>query len=348
MIQNSPPPNNNAPKYGTVVKNRIFVGGISANTTEDELLQLFSNYGTVRAAKIIQDRAGVSKGYGFITFENEDDVQRPLRESENIVLRERKLNIAPAIKKQTINFNRTYDGSSPPAMTVGNPTQYFLPPGAVPYFQGSVGYYAPPNPPAPGDPNAQPTTVYQPPPVYPAQTGPPQPATYPSMMFPTQTIYMPQQYPMPMPYDYNYYPNNGAPPQYMVGNQGAPVGPQGPPLPPSGSPPRPPCYNQQISYATEPVFYNLPIYGAPMEHPPVYSDGLENSNNPYTEVHGGAAGSSQGFGQTGQRRSRRSMRRGNAGASSASLSEIGAGDAPLPGSGDSVSEACKKLDTLKL
>lgn len=80
--------------------NRIFVGGISANTTEGELLQLFSSYGTVKAAKIIQDRAGVSKGYGFITFESEDDARRPLSQAENIVLKERKLNIAPAIKKQ--------------------------------------------------------------------------------------------------------------------------------------------------------------------------------------------------------------------------------------------------------
>lgn len=37
------------------------------------------------------------------------------------------------------------------------------------------------------------------PPMYPTQTGPPQTAAYPSMMFPAQTIYMPQQYPMPMP-----------------------------------------------------------------------------------------------------------------------------------------------------
>lgn len=87
-------------RSGTLVPNRIFVGGISANTTESELMQLFSSYGTVKAAKIIQDRAGVSKGYGFITFESEDDAKRPLREAENIVLRERKLNIAPAIKKQ--------------------------------------------------------------------------------------------------------------------------------------------------------------------------------------------------------------------------------------------------------
>lgn len=283
VIHNSPPPNNNAPKYGTLVPNRIFVGGISANTTEGELLQLFSTYGTVKAAKIIQDRAGVSKGYGFITFESEDDAQRPLREADNIVLRERKLNIAPAVKKQLsfpqpFNFNRAFDGSSPTTVAVGNP-QYFLPP-TMPYFQGSVGYYAPPSAPVPGDPNAQ-QPVYQPPPVYPAQTGPPQAATYPSMMFPAQTIYMPQQYPMAMPYDYGYYTNNGAPTQYMVGAQGGP-GPQGPPLPPSGSPPRPPCYNQQVSYTAEPVFYNMPMYGGPMDHQPVYTEPIESSGN-YTE-----------------------------------------------------------------
>lgn len=70
------PPVNNAPKYGTLVPNRVFVGGISANTTEVELAQLFSAYGTVKATKIISDRAGVSKGYGFVTFESEEEAKR--------------------------------------------------------------------------------------------------------------------------------------------------------------------------------------------------------------------------------------------------------------------------------
>lgn len=67
----------------------------------------------------------------------------------------------------------------------------------------------------------------------------------------------------------------------MVGTQGGP-GPQGPPLPPSGSPPRPPCYNQQV-YTPDPVFYNVPVYGGPMDHPPVYTEPIETSGN-YTEV----------------------------------------------------------------
>lgn len=75
-----------APKYGTLVPNRIFVGGISANTSADELTQLFSTYGNVKATKIIADRAGVSKGYGFVTFETEEEAKRLQQEVRSVSL----------------------------------------------------------------------------------------------------------------------------------------------------------------------------------------------------------------------------------------------------------------------
>ena len=78
----------------------MFVGGISSTTTESELHQLFSAFGNVKQTKIIQDRAGVSKGYGFVTFETEEEARRLQVQADNIMLKERKLNIAPAIKKQ--------------------------------------------------------------------------------------------------------------------------------------------------------------------------------------------------------------------------------------------------------
>lgn len=215
----SPPLTSNAPKYGTLVPNRIFVGGISANTTEGELMQLFSSYGTVKAAKIIQDRAGVSKGYGFITFESEDDARRPLRDPDNIVLRERRLNIAPAIKKQPFGRPPTVppydttgqaDGRSPapaPHQSLQPALPPFFFPGA-PQFYPSAYYPAPPVPTmTAAQAQAQVTqanqeqaaaaaaqqAVYQTPPVYQAQTGPPQAGPYGSMMFP-QAFYVPQQY----------------------------------------------------------------------------------------------------------------------------------------------------------
>eukprot|EP00057_Strongylocentrotus_purpuratus_P032175 XP_786845.2 PREDICTED: protein boule-like [Strongylocentrotus purpuratus] len=52
----------NAPRYGTIIPNRIFVGGIAFNTSDAELRNFFSAFGHVKEAKIIADRAGVSKG----------------------------------------------------------------------------------------------------------------------------------------------------------------------------------------------------------------------------------------------------------------------------------------------
>ena len=61
---------------------------------------MFSSFGTVKGTKIIFDRAGVSKGYGFVTFETEMEARRIMREAQSVMFKQRKLNIAPAIKKQ--------------------------------------------------------------------------------------------------------------------------------------------------------------------------------------------------------------------------------------------------------
>ncbi|RWS31520.1 protein boule-like protein [Leptotrombidium deliense] len=90
------------PRYGTTVPNRIFVGGITTDTVESELQNLFLQFGNVKGVKIINDRAGVPKGYGFVTFETDEEARRVLSESENLTLKGRKLNVAIAVKKQSI------------------------------------------------------------------------------------------------------------------------------------------------------------------------------------------------------------------------------------------------------
>jgi RNA recognition motif-containing protein len=44
---------------------------------------LFTAFGTVTAAKVISDRAGVSKGYGFVTFNTEEEANRLMRDVSN-------------------------------------------------------------------------------------------------------------------------------------------------------------------------------------------------------------------------------------------------------------------------
>lgn len=68
-VEDCPPPVD-APKFGTVIHNRIFVGGFSLTATDEDLLSFFSSFAAVSSAKVIHDRAGVSKCYGFVTFVN--------------------------------------------------------------------------------------------------------------------------------------------------------------------------------------------------------------------------------------------------------------------------------------
>jgi RNA recognition motif-containing protein len=41
---------------------------------------MFLAYGNVKATKVISDRAGVSKGYGFVTFETEEEAKRLMQD----------------------------------------------------------------------------------------------------------------------------------------------------------------------------------------------------------------------------------------------------------------------------
>merc|ERR1712131_96734 len=93
-----------APKYGTMIPSRIFVGGIDFKTSEEDLREFFSKYGSVRDARIIRDRAEVSKGYnfryGFVTYDSQDSVDNALKDSDNLNLHGKKLNIGRAVRKQ--------------------------------------------------------------------------------------------------------------------------------------------------------------------------------------------------------------------------------------------------------
>eukprot|EP00981_Chlorochromonas_danica_P001018 scaffold233_cov174-Ochromonas_danica.AAC.58 len=58
---------------------KIFVGGLSSEVTEKEFGDYFSKYGVVKDAVVMVDRnTGSSRGFGFITFEREETVEKVL------------------------------------------------------------------------------------------------------------------------------------------------------------------------------------------------------------------------------------------------------------------------------
>ena len=58
------------------MNNKLFVGGISFNTTENNLQDAFAAHGTVNEVNVITDRmTGKSKGFGFVTMSTEQEAQ---------------------------------------------------------------------------------------------------------------------------------------------------------------------------------------------------------------------------------------------------------------------------------
>ena len=55
---------------------RLYVGNLSYTVTDDELEQMFAQFGTVQSAQVIQDRAsGRSKGFGFVEMGTDQEAQ---------------------------------------------------------------------------------------------------------------------------------------------------------------------------------------------------------------------------------------------------------------------------------
>ena len=59
----------------------IYVGNLSYQSTEDELRDLFAEFGDVVSAKLIVDKfTGQSKGFGFVEMSNNSEAQKAIDE----------------------------------------------------------------------------------------------------------------------------------------------------------------------------------------------------------------------------------------------------------------------------
>jgi cold-inducible RNA-binding protein len=57
--------------------NKLFVGNLSFNTTENELQDAFAAHGTVMEANLMMDRAtGRPRGFGFVTMSTPEEAQK--------------------------------------------------------------------------------------------------------------------------------------------------------------------------------------------------------------------------------------------------------------------------------
>jgi len=70
----------------------IYVGNMNFDLGNDDLYNLFSQFGTVTTAKIINDKVtGRSKGFGFVEMENDDDARKAISSLNESEVKGRKL-----------------------------------------------------------------------------------------------------------------------------------------------------------------------------------------------------------------------------------------------------------------
>jgi len=73
----------------------IYVGNINYQATEEDLKNVFSEYGRVTSVKIINDReTGRSKGFGFVEMEN--GAERAIEELDGKEFQGRRLRVNEA------------------------------------------------------------------------------------------------------------------------------------------------------------------------------------------------------------------------------------------------------------
>ena len=76
---------------------KLFVGSLSWDTNDDGLHEAFSQFGEITEAKVITDRdTGRSRGFGFVTFNDDEAADKAIQEMDGFQLDGRAIRVNEA------------------------------------------------------------------------------------------------------------------------------------------------------------------------------------------------------------------------------------------------------------
>jgi RNA recognition motif-containing protein len=80
----------------------IYVGNLDFKVNENDLKEIFEEYGTVSSSNIIIDKySGKSKGFGFVTMEDQAEATKAIKELNGATLENREMVVNEAKPKKT-------------------------------------------------------------------------------------------------------------------------------------------------------------------------------------------------------------------------------------------------------
>jgi cold-inducible RNA-binding protein len=90
---------------------KLFVGGLSWDTTDDGLRQAFASYGEITEAKVITHRdTGRSRGFGFVTFARDEDAKTAISKVDGTSLDGKTIKVNEAQEKSPRGGGRSGGG----------------------------------------------------------------------------------------------------------------------------------------------------------------------------------------------------------------------------------------------
>lgn len=79
----------------------IFIGNLSYHMEDEELADLFAQYGDVESARVIKDReTGRSRGFAFVVMNNNDDANNAIESLNGHEVNGRPMRVNEAIEKE--------------------------------------------------------------------------------------------------------------------------------------------------------------------------------------------------------------------------------------------------------
>ena len=85
----------------------IYVGNLSWTMTDDDLMNLFTEHGSVTSAKILKDKMnGRSKGFGFVEMEDDEAAKAAIAALNETEVQGRKLIVNESQPRQEGDFKK--------------------------------------------------------------------------------------------------------------------------------------------------------------------------------------------------------------------------------------------------
>ena len=99
---------------------KLYVGGLSYDTTSEQLKAFFEQAGAVVSAAVVTDRdSGRSRGFGFVEMATEAEAQKAIRELNGKTFGERRNTVDEARASERQGGGQRPFRSGPPGPTKG-------------------------------------------------------------------------------------------------------------------------------------------------------------------------------------------------------------------------------------